>query len=399
MAILSPHDGVVIDKHANEGMNVNPGMRAYRIADLSKVWVMVTLYEYQLPYVQAGQRAVMTLPYIPGQQLEGRVIYIYPYLDKRTREVQVRLEFDNPQGLLKPGMFANVALHSTLAQQRTLTPRAAVIDTGERRVAFVSLGEGKFEPREVKIGIESGDGQIEIIEGLKPGEMVVTSGQFLIDSEAKFREALAKMGPTDLAADQQARAVVAGVSELASLPLAVADSVTAILDDYFTIGEALADDSTLQTAPAARQIAANVDQLLGTTITSDPHFWHRHDEAATVRGRALALAGSPNLEEARLAFADLSVALGKLIKATGVPPDYGQEVQELHCPMYREGQGGGSWLQRAGDVRNPYFGASMLGCFDAREALPVAGASLESDTPTTQPTEAPAARSDPWSAD
>lgn len=131
MTIRSPHDGVVIAKNATEGMKVDTSMQVYRIADLSKVWAMVTLYEYQLPYVQLGQNATMSLSYLPGQKFEGQVIYIYPYLSDKTRQMTVRLEFDNPNGLLKPGMYATVELHSTLAKDRTLAPRSAIIDTGE----------------------------------------------------------------------------------------------------------------------------------------------------------------------------------------------------------------------------------------------------------------------------
>jgi multidrug efflux pump subunit AcrA (membrane-fusion protein) len=160
MAIRSPHTGVVIEKHANEGMKIDTGMLVYRIADLSKVWVLATVYEYQLPYVQVGQKALMTLPYIPGQQFEGKVVYIYPYLNEKVREAKVRLEFDNSKGLLKPGMFANVELKNELSKDRVLAPRSAIIDTGTREVAFVSLGEGRFAPRNVQTGIETEDGMV-----------------------------------------------------------------------------------------------------------------------------------------------------------------------------------------------------------------------------------------------
>ena len=200
LTLRSPYDGLVIEKMAYEGMKVDGRMRLYRIADLSKVWVMVTLYEYQLPYVTLGQQAVMSLPYIPGQTFAGQVTYIYPYLNQKLRQVNLRLDFDNPDLALKPGMFANIELRSTLAKDRILVPREAVIDTGERQVAFISLGEGKFEPRNVKLGAEAEGGQVEVLDGLRPGEMVVTSGQFLLDSEARLREALAKMIGADLAA-------------------------------------------------------------------------------------------------------------------------------------------------------------------------------------------------------
>ena len=149
LAVRSPYTGVVIEKMAVEGMQITPGMRVYRIADLSEVWVQATVYEYQLPYVKQGQAATMTLSYLPGETFEGKVVYIYPYLNEKTREAIVRLEFDNPEGRLKPGMFANVMLQNTLADEATLVPQAAVIETGKRQVAFVSLGEGRFEPRDV----------------------------------------------------------------------------------------------------------------------------------------------------------------------------------------------------------------------------------------------------------
>lgn len=374
LTIRSPHTGVVIAKHANEGMKVDPGMQVYRIADLSTVWVLVTLYEYQLPYVEAGMKATMTLPYIPGQALQGEVIYIYPYLEEKTREVQVRLEFDNPNNLLKPGMFANVQLENTLAAEKTLAPRSAVIDTGERQVAFVSLGDGKFEPRDVRMGIETGDGLVEVISGLKPGEVVVTSGQFLIDSEAKIREALAKMTKGDLASEQEVNAALAGTSALNELPQPVESNINAALEHYFAIGDLLAGEGIDGIANHARPLAEALDAIVTHPIPQDPHFWHTHgDSIDTARTNALHLVDTRDIAEARLRFADLSTALEAVVLATGVPSSFQREVQTLHCPMYRRGQGGTNWLQPAGDVRNPYMGTKMLECFDQRKALPVTG--------------------------
>lgn len=396
MTILSPHTGTVIAKHANEGMRIDSGMQVFRIADLSRVWVLVTLYESQLPFVTEGQAAVMTLPYIPGQTFEGRVVYIYPYVDTRTREVQVRLEFENPTGLLKPGMFATVELRSTLRREAVLVPRASVMSTGTRSVAFVSLGEGKFEPRQVRLGVETGEGRVEVLDGLRPGELVVTSGQFLLDSESRVREALAKMIRGDLASEQTAQVASAGASELRSLPDAVATGLADGLRAYFLIGERLASDTAGGVAEPARSLAAAVDSVIGVPIPEDEHFWHKHTEAAVVRGKALELASLTDLAASREAFAELSVALDKLIRATGVPPVLDASVQALHCPMFREGQGGAIWLQPAGSVRNPFFGSTMLECFDRREALPVTSrepAADESPTTPAEPAAAPAAAS------
>jgi membrane fusion protein, copper/silver efflux system len=363
----------VIAKHANEGMKIDPGMQVFRIADLSRVWVLVTLYESQLPYVSEGQRAVMTLSYIPGQTFEGRVVFIYPYVETRTREVQVRLEFENPTGLLKPGMFATVELESTLKQEAVLAPRSAVISTGTRNVAFVSKGEGRFEPREVQLGVETGSGNVEILEGLAPGELVVTSGQFLLDSESRVREALAKMITGEQAATQPAEAVVSGASEVKSLPEGVASGLEDALRSYFVLGDSLASDTPTGLDDTARSLAAALDEAIGVPIPDDEHFWHKHTEAAVARGKALEMVGMSDLAKEREAFAELSVALDTLIRATGVPPGMGEEVESLHCPMFREGQGGSTWLQRAGPVRNPFFGSTMLGCFDQRESLAVTG--------------------------
>lgn len=384
MTIYSPYTGVVIAKKAFDGMRVEPGTQLYRIADLSKVWVMATLYEYQLPYVQVGQEAVMTLSYIPGQTFGGQVIYIYPTLDEKTRQVQVRLEFPNPHGLLKPGMFVEVQLQSTLADDRTLAPRSAIIDTGERKVAFVSLGDGRFEPRKVQTGAQTGDGMVEVLDGLKPGEQIVTSGQFLIDSEANVREALAKMIKGNLSVDQKAPAAPAKHGDLAVLPEAADKFLASILTNYVTVQGTLANDSTDGIGKAAGAISQQVDGLLKITIPDDPHFWHKHEEIANVRGKALELAQAQAVDQARLAFADLGVALGKFVLAVGVPSAYGKPLEQLHCPMFREGQGGSIWLQPTGEVRNPFFGSMMLGCFDQRHALPIAQSSQPAAT--SQPT-------------
>jgi multidrug efflux pump subunit AcrA (membrane-fusion protein) len=391
MTLRSPFEGLVVVKNVYEGVKVEAGAQLLRIADLSKVWIMVAIYEYQIPFVQTGQRAVMTLPYIPGQTFEGKVAYIYPYLNQELRQEKVRMEFDNPGLFLKPGMFANIELRSTLAADRTLVPREAVIDTGERRVAYVSLGEGRFEPRDVTVGVEVEGGKLEILEGLSRGEMVVVSGQFLLDSEARLREARSKMVRGNLAAEQKAEAVIAGVSEVAALPDAAAKAIGTIADAAFQIGSKLADDSAEGLAAPARQIAEAVDALLKIEMPGDEHFWHRHTEIADVRGKALEVAEAKDLAGARQRFADLSIALSRLLRATGVPPSYGRRVEELHCPMYREGQGGTIWLQPAGDARNPYFGKVMIGCFDSRLTLPMTGAKPATKPPAHSPPAPPAA--------
>lgn len=220
LLVRSPFAGVVTEKMVNAGTRVEPGMPTYRVADLTRVWVDVTLYEYQLPFVGEGQEAAMTLPFVPGREFRGRVAQLYPYLSVESRQVRVRLEFANDDGRLKPGMFANVALRKTLEAEATLVPREAVLRTGSREIAFVSLGDGRFEPRTIRTGIETTGAQLQVLEGLREGDSVVTSGQFLLDSESKMRTALAKMVKGDLAGEAPTQEETAAE---AAAPVAMAD--------------------------------------------------------------------------------------------------------------------------------------------------------------------------------
>lgn len=192
--IHSPADGVVVTKKVVEGMYVKPGDTLYELADLSTVWVYVDVYEYEIPYVKEGQSAEMTLTAFPGRVFKGRITYIYPFLDERTRSVKARLEFKNPGGSLKPDMYGDVTIYAEGEKNAVAVPTEAVIRTGERSLVFIARGEGKFEPREVNTGVES-DGMVAVLDGVEPGEMVVTSAQFLLDSESRLREATKKMIP------------------------------------------------------------------------------------------------------------------------------------------------------------------------------------------------------------
>ncbi len=231
LTIHSPAEGIVTEKMAIEGMYVMPGMRLFTVADLSRIWVYVDIYEYQLPWVYVGQLARMTLPYVAGREFMGKVVYVYPYLEPQTRVIKIRLEFENPDLELKPGMYANVKLESELSRQALLIPREAYIDSGERKVAFVDRGGGKFEPRDIQTGVEAEDGMVEVLHGLDEGEVVVTSGQFLLDGESKLKEAVAKMMETELARttkrDPDAKSVAASQEHAAMTMSEVARTMPA----------------------------------------------------------------------------------------------------------------------------------------------------------------------------
>lgn len=192
LTIRAPHTGIVTHKNIVEGQMVKAGMDLFKIADLSTVWVIGKVFENDLPYVIVGQEALMTLDYTPGKTFRGRVTYVYPYLNEKTREVSLRMEFHNPGYELKPGMYANVTLTRELASEATLVPDVAVINTGLRAVAFVVSSPGRFEPRELTLGARAENNQLQVLSGMVPGETVVVSGQFLLDSESRLREAALK---------------------------------------------------------------------------------------------------------------------------------------------------------------------------------------------------------------
>jgi len=192
LTLYSPFSGFVLEKSAYKGMNVMPGMALYKLADLSIVWLYADIYEYELPFIRLGQQASIQLSYTPGETFTGKAIYIYPSLNPETRTAKVRFELPNPHGKLKPEMYANVEIKVHLGQ-KLVVQEGAIIDTGLRQLAIVDKGSGYFEPREVKVGAKV-DNYYEIIKGLKAGERVVTSANFLIDSESKFKEAIGGMG-------------------------------------------------------------------------------------------------------------------------------------------------------------------------------------------------------------
>jgi Cu(I)/Ag(I) efflux system membrane fusion protein len=178
LTLYSPYSGIVLEKMAFKGMRVEPGMALYKLADLSVVWLIADIYEYELPLIRLGQQASINLSYLPG--------------DAQTRTARVRFEFANPRGTLKPEMYAGVEITIRLGD-KIAVPEGAIIDTGIRKVAIVEKGAGYFEPRDVKLGTKAGD-YYEVLDGLKVGERVVTSANFLIDSESKLKEAVGGAG-------------------------------------------------------------------------------------------------------------------------------------------------------------------------------------------------------------
>ncbi|QSA98101.1 efflux RND transporter periplasmic adaptor subunit [Methylococcus sp. EFPC2] len=191
LPIHAPRSGTVINKMAVEGLQTKPGDELYTIADLSRIWIVGDIYEYEMPLIAIGQTANVSLSYAPDAPLQARIGFIYPTVDPQTRTAKVRFELDNPGERLKPGMYTNLELKVPLGL-RLAVSKDAILESGERQIVFIHLGGGRLEWRNAKVGLRSGD-WVELLEGVQEGEHVVTSANFLIDSESQLKAAVGGM--------------------------------------------------------------------------------------------------------------------------------------------------------------------------------------------------------------
>ncbi|MBC7858624.1 MAG: efflux RND transporter periplasmic adaptor subunit [Burkholderiaceae bacterium] len=243
----SPVSGIVTEKKAVQGMRFMPGEALYQITDLSSVWVLADVFEQDIGLVKTGAKAKVTLDAYPGKPLTGDITYVYPTLKAETRTVQVRVELANPGGMLKPGMFAQVELASAPARRVVTIPLSAVIDSGTRRIALVQVKEGRFEPREVKLGARS-DEYVEVLDGVADGEQVVVSANFLIDAESNLKAAIAGFG--DKPADKGANVSAPADAPASADPHAGHAANPALADPH--AGHAATPDTAPAATPAAK---------------------------------------------------------------------------------------------------------------------------------------------------
>ncbi|MCP4199997.1 MAG: efflux RND transporter periplasmic adaptor subunit [Proteobacteria bacterium] len=193
ITIAAPRSGYVLHKNVVQGARVQAGSDLYRIGDLDRIWVNAEVYEHDAAWVRIGQKATMELSFQQGKSWEGTVSYVYPTLNAKTRTLTIRLEFENPGLNMKPGMLAIVRIESQKRDRVITVPSEAVIHSGERRLVFVATGYGHYQPREIITGLVGDNNRTEVLEGVTPGEQVVVSGQFMLDSESQLQEAVAKL--------------------------------------------------------------------------------------------------------------------------------------------------------------------------------------------------------------
>ena len=349
----TPIDGVVIDKMAVAGQMMKPGERIFRLADMSSVWVLAQVYENDLSFVRAGQTVTVRATYGRDRELAGEVGLILPQIEEQTRTATARIVLPNPDGDLRPGMFVDVRFTAQVADSAVLVAETAVLRSGERNTVFVAREGGRFDPREVKLGARTQDGRYQVLAGLKEGERVVTSGQFMLDSESQLREAIQKMMKTSEepataapAPPAEMRMKTPGASEPAPDPALLTPLALALSD----AAERFAADDL---AGYQQQLPA-VRKALDEFLAGDPNA--AKGPLAKFKD---ALPDRSDIKAAREDFAKLSTAVTDLARANNL-----QQTAKLHmfeCPM-APAVGKGRWMQRTAELKNPFFGKAMLTC-------------------------------------
>ena len=341
----SPMRGHVTEKNVYAGAAVEAGTRVLRLADRSTMWLEAQVFERDLAWIRQGAAVRARVESFPGRVFEGRVAFVHPHLDPETRTALVRAEVENGDHALRQGMYASVVIEGPETEPTPVVAREAVIDTGVRRVAFVSLGKGRFEPRDLELGLRGDDGRVQVLSGLAAGERVVVSGQFLLDAESRLREAVRKHLGHGL--EPPAGAPTEGRAPTAEAPQEAVDRVfEAVLALQAGLGEPREGPTAVDLSALARSLEALAEAASGPT-------------------RELALRARAALDGLEAGIGDAErEALGRLYDpllslADRSPPSnaVADHLYVLHCPMAP-----GSWLQSGREVKNPYYTRAMKAC-------------------------------------
>lgn len=283
LTLYAPTSGVVTALGVRSGMEVGPNQNLYTIADLSKVWVVADVYEYELPWLALGQMGTVELSYLPGREFSGPLTYIAPFLDPKTRTATVRLELPNADGALRPEMFGNIILQGSPKTSVVAIPSESIIRSGRRSIVVVALGAGRFSPRPVSLGMDSGDGWVEVTDGLDAGDEIVVSSQFLIDSESNLQEAVRKLlAGSDSDVDPHAGHSMPDASEGDSAGESMSHGDHEMAPPVDHSAHKMADDSEAgdpaPTDHSARGMTGHEGHNMPTESTSEPAMDHSaHD--------------------------------------------------------------------------------------------------------------------------
>lgn len=370
VTFVSPITGHVTEKPIVEGAAVRAGDRVLEIVDHSTLWLDAQAFEKDLPFVMVGQTAVATIASSPGQVISGEIISIQPHVDPVTRTAMVRMAIPNPTLGFKPGMYATVHVRAEIVERAVMVPREAIIDAGDTQISFVAQAVGRFEPRTVRMGLAGEDGMVQVIEGLVPGEAVVTSGQFLLDSESRLREAIQRYlnqrqrapnmpDPTSPSSEHtDHEAVGMDGSNAREQPGATAQTPTtspqqldAVVSAYVDISAALGTEQLNTTPLDVSALITSADALQADVLGSS-----FEPLALGVAEAAEAMRGQP-IDRQREAFKLLSKRVITLVDALPPSGELEGPLFVMHCSMTSS-----SWIQRSNRVANPFYATGMKNC-------------------------------------
>ena len=412
LTIYAPESGVVVKRHIGQGAYVRTGERIYTMADLSHLWLKLEVYELDLPWIQYGQPVEFTAEALPGERFTGRISFIDPLLDENTRTIGVRVNVDNADGRLKPGMLVRAVVRSQTAangnvvnaslvgkwispmhpeivkeqpglcdvcgmalvrtdslgyvdqltdslQAPLLLPASAPLLTGKRAIVYVAIAgkTGHYEGREVELGPRAGDYYI-VQSGLRAGERVVVNGAFKIDSALQIKAQPSMMSAVEGEGGDSVDTVPSERALLGDL-----------LHAYLTVQRGLSSDK-LQMAVKGVQVLRGALQGPAAKASSSVLRNRWKQLAPALESTAETVANAPDLAAARMALVSLSEAVLNAVDAIGLEKEHALGL--YHCPMALDDEGA-RWIQRVGVVENPYFGASMLRCGSLQRTLVAQG--------------------------
>jgi len=352
VAVRSPFGGTVIERLATEGSYVETGAPLYRLADLTRLWVLLDAFEPDLPHLSVGQTVQLEVEALPGETLEGRVAFVDPVIDPQRRTAQVRIEISDPERQLRPGMFVEAVVRGDpdAAAQPLVIPASAPLFTGQRSVVYVQVPDAArptYEARTVRLGARVGDAY-PVVTGLEEGERVVTRGAFALDADLQIRGGHSMMDRPDDAAPPAPRLEVTD---------AFLEGLRPVVARYVELARALAEDDLEAATAAARATAEAAATFAPDEPAPAAQRWSM--VGPRIRAEAERVAAADSLSSARAPFEPLVTTIAAALESFGNPLEV--PIRLAHCPMAFDDRGA-RWLQTEETVDNAYFGASMRTC-------------------------------------
>ncbi|MEM6844562.1 MAG: efflux RND transporter periplasmic adaptor subunit [Bacteroidota bacterium] len=375
--VLAHRSGTIVSLRVKAGEHIYEGHSMFELANLERLWVVFEAYESDLPWIQLGDEVRFSVPSLPGQTFRSKVTFINPIIDAERRVAEVRTEVQNLQYQLKPQMFAKGVLESSLpgTNEALLIPKTAVLWTGKRAVIYVKrpdLEPPTFAYREIVLGPETGNHYV-VNEGLEAGEEVVVNGVFKVDAAAQLQGKISMMNPRENEAsasydhgEVEGESSTKGslsLGDFKEVPAQFQQQLAEVLKPYLNLKNSLVDSDEQLASEAASQVASLLKQVDRSLLSEIAYDWWT-GRSNTIQQELSTIQSSP-LEAQRQAFAQLSQALYHSLQQFGVT---GSGVYYQYCPM-AENNTGAFWLSEQKEIRNPYFGKSMLSCGETREIL------------------------------